>query len=149
MINPGCRRSMGDLLSARTIGGIFLIISGIIGFMMVVVLTVATGMLSMVDTVGAATTMAATCALFFAVVSFAAFFGGMMAISGKRWGMAMLGGVLGLFTLGPYFLGTIFAFIGLLMVFISKHEFWERRSMMGMSTSSRPSFYGPPPIRRR
>jgi len=49
--------------------------------------------------------------------------GGIMSIKKQRWGIALVGGILGLFTIGPFFLSSAFSLIGLILVIISKNEF--------------------------
>ena len=49
--------------------------------------------------------------------------GGIMAIKKQMWGLALTGGILGLFTIGPLFASSILSLIGLILVFISKKEF--------------------------
>jgi len=48
---------------------------------------------------------------------------GLDAIQQKGWSVAIVGIVLGLFVIGPYFLITILALIGLILIALSKNEF--------------------------
>ena len=49
--------------------------------------------------------------------------GGIMAFKKQMWGLALTGGILGLFTIGPLFVSSILSLIGIILVFISKKEF--------------------------
>jgi hypothetical protein len=49
--------------------------------------------------------------------------GGIYAIKRKKWSAAVLGGILGFLTLGPIFSSTVFCFIGLILLFMSKKDF--------------------------
>jgi uncharacterized membrane protein len=41
----------------------------------------------------------------------------------KAWGLAIVGGILGIFTIGPLFLGSIISIVGLILVAISRKDF--------------------------
>lgn len=49
--------------------------------------------------------------------------GGIMAIKRQMWGLALAGGILGLFAIGPLFASSALSLIGLILVFTSKNEF--------------------------
>ena len=49
--------------------------------------------------------------------------GGIFAIKRVHWSISMLGAILGLFSLGPWFFGSILSFIALILLFLSKDEF--------------------------
>lgn len=49
--------------------------------------------------------------------------GGFFGIQRKRWSLALVGGILGLFFFIPYFIGTICALVGLILIAISKKDF--------------------------
>jgi len=49
--------------------------------------------------------------------------GGIVALKRKAWGLAVIGGILGLFVIGPLFMGSILSLIGLILVIISKNQF--------------------------
>ena len=49
--------------------------------------------------------------------------GGILALKRKLWGIALAGGIVGLFTIGPIFASSILALIGLILVATSKKEF--------------------------
>ena len=49
--------------------------------------------------------------------------GGIMSIRRKMWGLALAGGILGLFTIGPIFISSILSLIAIILVAISRKEF--------------------------
>jgi predicted RNA-binding Zn-ribbon protein involved in translation (DUF1610 family) len=59
------------------------------------------------------------------------FFGGTAALGGyfaaqeKKWPLAMAGAILGLFTVGPYFLGSIASLVCLILIAVAKPNFLE------------------------
>jgi len=63
-----------------------------------------------------------TCGIIGCILSIFALAGGIVAVKRKAWGLAIVGGILGLFTIG-YFLGSIMSLIGLILIFISRKEF--------------------------
>ena len=52
-----------------------------------------------------------------------AILGGIMSIRRRMWGIALAGGILGLFTIGPIFLSSILALIAIILIATSKKEF--------------------------
>lgn len=64
-----------------------------------------------------------TCGIIGCILSIFALTGGIVAIKRKAWGLAVVGGILGLFTIGPMFLSSIISFVGLILVVISKKDF--------------------------
>jgi hypothetical protein len=63
------------------------------------------------------------CGIIGAILSIIALAGGIVALRRRGWGLAILGSILGLFTVGPYFLASILALIGLILLVISRKEF--------------------------
>jgi phage FluMu protein Com len=61
-----------------------------------------------------------TIILVFAII---AILGGVMAVTRKSWVVALIGGILGLFTLGPLFISSILSLIALILIAVSKEEF--------------------------
>jgi len=49
--------------------------------------------------------------------------GGIMAIKKQMWKLSMLGGILGILSIGPLFLTSILSTIGFILLIISKKEF--------------------------
>jgi hypothetical protein len=64
-----------------------------------------------------------TCGIIGAVLSIFTLAGGIVTIKRKAWGLAVIGGVLGLFTIGPMLLGSVLSLIGLILVAISRKDF--------------------------
>jgi hypothetical protein len=64
-----------------------------------------------------------TCGIIGCILSIFTLVGGIVAVKRKSWGLAIVGGILGLFTIGPVFLGSIIALIGLILVAISRKDF--------------------------
>jgi uncharacterized membrane protein len=64
-----------------------------------------------------------TCGIIGCILSIFALVGGIVAVKRKAWGLAVVGGILGLFTIGPFFLASIIAVIGLILVIISRKDF--------------------------
>ncbi|MEF8832487.1 MAG: hypothetical protein V5A66_03090 [Candidatus Thermoplasmatota archaeon] len=68
--------------------------------------------------------------------------GGILAIKRIHWGISMLGAILGLFSFGPWFLGSLLSFLALIFLYLSKDEFKaEGRDEQPMGS---PSFEQPP-----
>jgi hypothetical protein len=63
-----------------------------------------------------------TCGIIGCILSIFTLAGGIVAIKRKAWGLAIVGGILGLFTIG-YFLGSIMSLIGLILLIISRKDF--------------------------
>jgi len=64
-----------------------------------------------------------TCGIIGCILSVFTLAGGIVAVKRKAWGLAIAGGILGLFTIGPFFLGSIMALIGLILIAISRKDF--------------------------
>ncbi|MEM0344062.1 MAG: zinc ribbon domain-containing protein [Thermoplasmata archaeon] len=63
------------------------------------------------------------CGVIWAILGIIALIGGVFGVMRKHWGLAVLGGVIGLLVIGPYFLGSIFSLIGLILVIVAKKDF--------------------------
>jgi len=63
------------------------------------------------------------CGIIGSIMSIIALAGGIVALRRRGWGLAMIGSLLGLFTIGPYFLASILALIGLIILVISRKDF--------------------------
>ncbi|UCE45249.1 MAG: hypothetical protein JSU93_07770 [Methanobacteriota archaeon] len=111
------------------IGGVLIIIAGFMGLAMggiliaidvdeldTVGLDVA-GVTDMVDDIMTA------CGIIAIIVSIIVLLGGFFGVMRKHWGIAVVGGVLGLFVIGPFLLGSILSLIGLILVAVSRKEF--------------------------
>jgi hypothetical protein len=116
--------------SKPLIGGIFLIIAGLLGL-----LTWASALaldISMIQNVlppefpysaEQLQSLLAICGIIGAILSIITLAGGIVAIRRKAWGLAVIGGILGLFTIGLMFLGSILSLIGLIILIISRSDF--------------------------
>jgi len=117
------------------VGGILILIAGIMGLVMGGIFIVAADAVSEgsddlsewgIDVSGAGDLLAdilLVCGAIVIILAIIVVLGGFFGVQRKHWGLAILGGVLGLFLLGPYFLGTIFSLIGLILVAVSKKDF--------------------------
>jgi hypothetical protein len=112
------------------IGGIFLIIAGLLGlFTWASALALDISMIQNVLPPDSPITaeqiqqFLSICGIIGAVLSIFTLAGGIVAIKRKAWGLAIIGGVLGLFTIGPMLLGSILSLIGLIVIIISKTDF--------------------------
>ncbi len=63
------------------------------------------------------------CGAILLIFSIFALLGGAMAIQKKNWALALVGGILGIFCLGPLFLGSLMCLIGMILIAISKDSF--------------------------
>jgi hypothetical protein len=66
------------------------------------------------------------CGAIFLIFSLIALMGAIMAITGKSWGLAIVGGIFGLLCIGFVGTGSLFGLIGLILIAISKDEFGEQ-----------------------
>ena len=118
--------------STPMIAGILLIIAGVLALLSwVSVITMATSiidisMLQEMDvtmTVERAREILVICGTIGCILAIFPILGGIVALKRKLWGMALAGGILGLFTIGPLFLSSILALIGIILVITSRKEF--------------------------
>ena len=63
------------------------------------------------------------CGIIGVVLSIIALAGGIVAFRRRGWGLAIVGSILGLFTVGPYLLASILALISLILLIISRKDF--------------------------
>jgi hypothetical protein len=49
--------------------------------------------------------------------------GGIMSIRKRMWGLALAGGILGLFTIGPIFISSFMSLIAIVLIALSRREF--------------------------
>jgi hypothetical protein len=116
--------------SMPLIAGIFLIIAGLLGlFTWASALALDSSMIQNVlpaDSPISAEQLQSfltTCGIIGAILSIFVLAGGIVAIKRKAWGLAVIGGILGLFTIGPMLLGSVLSLIGLILVAISRKDF--------------------------
>lgn len=111
------------------VGGVLILIAGIMGLFMgaifLAVNSIDFGSYGL-DVGGVSDTLhniLTVCGIIFIVLGLVALLGGFFGIQRKHFGLVILGGVLGLFTLGPYMLGSILALVGLILVAVAKGDF--------------------------
>ncbi len=116
--------------SMPLIAGLFLIIAGLLGvFTWSSALALDSSMLQNVlpadspISIEQLQSFLLTCGIIGCILSIFALTGGIVAVKRKAWGLALVGGILGLFTVGPWFIGSILSLIGLILVMISKKDF--------------------------
>ena len=136
-------------MAIRILGAILYLVSFVFALLYALAATFAWGITRIFGGAGLITTGFGLCMVIFFAIAIFTFIGAFSALRGRNWAMALFGGVFAMFSLGPFFLGSICGFIGLVLIAIAKNEFDEqRRSMMGFKRPPRPSFYGPPPTRK-
>lgn len=111
------------------VGGILIFVAGLIGMATGGILLAinaedldaygfgVAGMTSMIEN------MLTVCGIIFIVLGLIALVGGVFGVLRKNWGLAVLGGVIGLLVLGPYMIGSLLSLIGLVLVAVSKKDF--------------------------
>lgn len=121
--------------SMPLIAGILLIISGIIAiafwiyFNLVLDTILTEEMMSSYKelspdiTIEQIQQMFTICGTIFCGLSIFPILGGILAIKKKMWGIALAGGILGLFTLGFIVVSPILSLVGIILIFISRDEF--------------------------
>jgi len=67
--------------------------------------------------------MLATCGIIFCGLSIFPILGGILAIKKKLWGIALTGGILGLFTFGFLVISPVLSLIAIILIYISRKEF--------------------------
>lgn len=103
-------------------GGALLIVAGILGIIQWALLLAAGGAAVGVGLPIDVAGIILVCGSIGVIFSLIALVGGVFAIQRKMWGLALAGGILGLFTLG-FFIGSILALIGLILVAVARKEF--------------------------
>jgi len=116
--------------SMPLIAGIFLIVAGLLGlFTWSMALALDSSMLQNVlptdspISVEQLQSILMTCGIIGCILSVFTLTGGIVALKRIAWGLAIVGGILGLFTIGPFFLGSVISLIGFILVVISRKEF--------------------------
>ena len=111
-----------------TIAGIFMIIAGIEGMVLWGLVAAAGGVLSSVFAgVPGAEGLAAivvVCGAIGIIFGLIALIGGVMALQRKKWSLALIGSILGLFMIGfVVFEASILSLVALILIAMSKKEF--------------------------
>lgn len=116
--------------SLSLIAGILLIIAGLIGlFTWTSALAFDSSMLEAVlppdagITIEQLQSILTTCGIIGCILSVFTLTGGIVALKRKAWGLAIVGGILGLFTIGPLFMGSIISLVGLILVALTRKDF--------------------------
>jgi hypothetical protein len=127
---PDQNQQQSKPISKPLIAGIFLIIAGLLGlFTWSSALALDSSMLQSVlpadspISVEQLQSILTTCGFIGCILSIVTLAGGIVAVKRKAWGLAVVGGILGLFTIGPVLLGSIISLIGLIIVIISRKDF--------------------------
>ena len=105
------------------VGGILLVIAGVIAVVEWALLTaVLAAFLSFIPGVSGIVFVCGAIGVIFGLI---ALLGGIMAIRRRMWGIAMVGSILGLFTIGfaVFFETSILSLIALILIAMSKKEF--------------------------
>ena len=63
------------------------------------------------------------CGAIFVILGIIAVVGGFFGVRRQHFGLVILGGVLGIFCIGPYFLGSLLALVGLILVAVARKDF--------------------------
>jgi len=64
-----------------------------------------------------------TCAIIGCVISVFLVLGGLLSIKRRFWGISLICGVIGLFSIGILFSSTLFSFIAIILLIVSRKEF--------------------------
>lgn len=130
--------------SNPTIAGILLIIAGVLGaitgIFLAIVGSLLPGMIGTIPTeyynysnfeitTGFIQNIYVFCGSIIIVLAIFTLLGGIMALKRKMWGLALLGAILGLFTVGLFFTSSILSLIALILIALSKQEFEQSGSM--------------------
>jgi len=112
------------------VGGIMILISGIIGLaiggLLLAINTSDFDQFGLGSIGGLDDTLhniLLVCGAIFVILGLIAVVGGFFGIRRQHFGLVILGGVLGLFTIGPYGLGSLLALVGLILVAVGKKDF--------------------------
>ena len=138
-------------MEKRVLGGIFILLSAIMGLAIGGILIAGGSMIGGLDPTGFVEDILIICGVIFMVFGLIALLGAINAIMGKSWGLAILGAIFALFTIGPYLLGSIFGLIGLILIAMSKEEFGPQMPPYGAPPPGYPMAqppYGQPPMQQ-
>ncbi len=80
------------------------------------------------------------CGVFMLIFGTSLLIGAVCAIKRVYWGVALAGSLLGIFTIGPYYLGSILSTVAFLLLVMSKDVF---------NTRGRSDSFGPPTAKNR
>lgn len=74
------------------------------------------------------------CGILFLVFGVVLLVGGVFAIKRTRWKVALGASIVGIFSIGPLFMATLFSFIALVLIFLSKDEFGKKGNANVLAT---------------
>lgn len=130
----------GGFVEKRVIAGILLIIGFIADLAQAMMTFVIGSEASSIPGIGDASGVFYTCAVIELVFGILALVGAAMALSGKSWGLALVGSIFCLLSLGFVFIGSLMGLIALILIAVSKDEF------EGQAPQYPPQYgYGGPP----
>jgi len=105
-----------------TAAGVLLIIAAIIAIINFAILIAWGGAVSSITETDVGDILV-ICGAIGILMSILALIGGIMAVQHKMWGFALVGAIIGLFTLGPVFISSILSLVALILIAVSKEEF--------------------------
>jgi len=104
-----------------TVAGILLIFAGIISLIVWGIILALGGLLAALLPIGGALLL--VCGAVGVIFGLFAIIGGAMAIQRKNWGLALVGSILGLLTIGFVGEATVLSLIALILLAVSRKEF--------------------------
>ncbi len=63
------------------------------------------------------------CGAIFLILGIFLLIGGILAIKRIHWGIALAASIAGIFSMGPFFIGSVLSLVALVLIFMSKDEF--------------------------
>lgn len=105
-------------------GGALILVSGILGIIWWgLIIAAGAATFSFMPMFGAElANIVFVCGAIGVIFSLIAILGGVMGIMRKMWGISLVGGIFGLLAIG-YFLGSLLALVGIILIAISKKDF--------------------------
>jgi hypothetical protein len=108
------------------VAGILLIIVALQAYIVGGALFVGSEMFASISDVPGADTLSdilKVCGIIFIILGILVIIGAISAITKKSWGLALVGSIIGIFTLGYYLTGTLLSIVALILIALSKDEF--------------------------
>jgi hypothetical protein len=111
------------------IGGALILVAGLMGLALgAIFLTIDVNQLDQYGiSVSGATDMLEdilnVCGTILVILGLVAILGGVFGVMRKHFGLVILGGVFGLLCIGPWFLGSLLALVGLILVAVARKDF--------------------------
>jgi hypothetical protein len=100
--------------------GALLIVAGAVGLIDWAVVLAFGTLVSIIPVFG---TIVLICGIIGITFCVFALLGGVMAVQRKMWGLALVGSILGLFTIGFYGISSILSLVALILIAVSQREF--------------------------